>query len=281
MDVRPIALCLIWLSVGVTLAGPGHSGKRLSLAEFQVRFANSFHTDRADEMFALADAQRDLLRPAIDALLHQDLVAGDPSAKANTGDFLVRAEALARLIVNLSGDDFPLHRVAIHKGWHSDERAEKVRADGELRNSEIAYQEGRYADSMQGADLAVASYRRLGDVHGELQALHALGQSARRLTKYADAIAHHERALALARTHADRAGQGQALIDLGDVYERQKDHGEAIVFYETALKFLRIPENWRERGRALRQLGDIRVARGEFESAFDAYGTSRRTTLKS
>lgn len=277
--MSPVKICVstVCILTSVVWIGITTASVRLSPNELEHHLIDAIDTQHDQEARTLAGTHQDLLRPLVIQLLTRycDLmVANNESEQLHR--HLEQAERIARLISELSGDDYVLHQTERIKGWTPEQCSAKVQADHTQGLVEEAYLKGEYADTVTLASRAFARYQNLTDVPGQLSALHLKGQSLRKLTRYTESLKTHAMAQRIAENQGDVLGQGEALIDLGDVHERRKDHAKALHHYEMALDILIVPDFWREAGRALKQMGDIHVSRGDFDHAFQSYGTALR-----
>jgi CHAT domain-containing protein/tetratricopeptide (TPR) repeat protein len=243
----------------------------LTLQDFRSGFECAFAKKDSSIMKKLAMEHPEKLRLLIDDILSGFSRASAESRTMDAENACDLAAAAAGLSQELFDDPFPANQVGLYKSWTRNEHLKKLNADVFLKETRLAFDEGRYGDVLVPGGSALEIYTDLKDEAGQGKALHYLGQAQRRLTDYLEAMSLHHRALALAMQESDRLYRGMALIDLGDVHERKKERAVAIKFYTEALQVLKSPADWQEAARALRQMGDLHVVTGNFESAYEAY----------
>jgi CHAT domain-containing protein/predicted negative regulator of RcsB-dependent stress response len=243
----------------------------LTLQDFRSGFESAFAKKDVPAMKTLAGEHPEKLRLMIEENLSEFSSASSESRTVDAEKAYDLAAAAAGLSQELFDDPFPANQVRLYRSWKRDEHLMKIKADVFLRQTRVAFDEGRYGDVHVPGRSALEIYTVLKDEAGQGKALHYMGQADRRLANYPDALSLHHQALVLATQASDRLHRGLALIDIGDVHERKKEPETAIKFYTEALQILKSPADWKASALALRQLGDVYVATGRFENAYGAY----------
>ena len=225
-------------------------------------------------MEKLAQAQPEKIRPLFQIYMSDFSRAASESRTEEADHSYALALAVAGFSQELFNDPFPENRIKLFRSWTPDQHRLKTEADDLLKESMAAYDQGRYGDVTTPGNAALEIYTRLGDVSGQGETLHYLGQAQRRLADYPQALILHHRALDLAIKASDPLLQGRSLIDIGDVHERKKDQKTAEKFYREAIQILKSPAFGLESATAHRQLGDVYVATGDFENAYQSFSAA-------
>ncbi|MFI0420781.1 tetratricopeptide repeat protein [Spongiactinospora sp. 9N601] len=119
--------------------------------------------------------------------------------------------------------------------------------------------------------IAVQAAIRLGDRHGEGQALNNLGPALRQVRRFDEAIITCEQAAAIFREMGDRHGEGLALGNLGLALEQVRRFDEAITAHEQAGVIYREMGDRHGEGRAVNNLGLALREVGRFDEAITAH----------
>lgn len=269
-----IALSVTWTVIAVFFSSSSALAvspilPRPASPSFESEFRDSFQS--GNQIYKkLATDHPDQLRPFLDQLLAGYITASLENNSKKKKSLSVLCRAVAGEAKRL-GDRFPMHQVKRYLSWAPRQLRLKSRADAELKRVETLFAEGKYGDVERPGLFALKLYARLQDEAGEGDALHLLGQAARRLTLYPAALGYHQRALAIACRTGDSLREGRSLTDLADVHERRKDWQSSLALYGQALQVLKIPAQWQEASRTLMQLGDVYTGGRDFVHAYGAY----------
>lgn len=135
--------------------------------------------------------------------------------------------------------------------------------------------DGPWADGMDRQAAAAAAARRVGDRHGEADALNELGMLHNLAGDYPLALSTLETALAIYRELGDRLGQANCVYGLGRTLRRMVDYSAAAQMLTDALDAYRDLGDQRGEAGAWNDLGIVRYQTGEYSDAIDALKESQ------
>jgi len=150
----------------------------------------------------------------------------------------------------------------------------KAEEDRVLQQCRQALQKSQYEAAVKACDQAVATFRQLKQLGGEVKALNNLGVAYYSLKNYEKAIASHEQSLALARALKDRQGEGRSLSNLGDAYNVLGNYAKVLEYYEQNLVIARELKDRKNERRSLSNLGDAYNSLGNFSKAIEYHEQS-------
>ena len=130
--------------------------------------------------------------------------------------------------------------------------------------------DGSWSEYQLISEHAAGIAQRLGDRHGQADALIALGMGCWLVDDYQKAAEVLERALGLFRELGDRQGQARAFYELGTVRNETGNHSEAAEVLERALGLFRELGDRRGEALAVYRLGAVRYHTGDFPGAIEA-----------
>jgi CHAT domain-containing protein len=133
---------------------------------------------------------------------------------------------------------------------------------------------GDYRRTIESMEQGLAIFRRLGDRVNEANALDNLGLAYRDLEDYPRAIEFYGQSLAIFRELGDQDGEGYALLNLGLAHSKIGDYRLAIEFYEQSLPIFRELGDQDGEGNALNNLGFAYRNLENYRLAIEFYGQS-------
>lgn len=116
-------------------------------------------------------------------------------------------------------------------------------------------------------ETALLLYRQNGNVLGEANCLHGLGEVASRLSDYKEAKRKFEMALRLYLKSRDLTGQANSVFSLGDIALRRQDYVNARRHFERALPLYQQVESVLGEINCTCSLGDIAFRTSDFDEA--------------
>jgi tetratricopeptide (TPR) repeat protein len=129
----------------------------------------------------------------------------------------------------------------------------------------------RFEDWITITNTSIQAARRLGDRHGEGNALNNLGVALRQMRRFDEAITAGWRAAAIYRDTRDRHGQGTALDNLGSALQEVRRFDDAITAYQDAAAIYRDTGDRYGEGTALGNLGTALQGVLRFDEAITAH----------
>ncbi len=131
----------------------------------------------------------------------------------------------------------------------------------------LHYLQGEHGAARATLDQALATYRELGDRHGETLCLEDLGIVAAALGEYAASRAYAERALRRHREMGDRKGENRCLNALATAFSHEGDYAAAEAAYRESLALARELEDRTLEALALNNLADGAWTIGDYAAA--------------
>ncbi|HVD16289.1 MAG TPA: tetratricopeptide repeat protein [Actinomycetota bacterium] len=185
--------------------------------------------------------------------------------------------------VDVPEDPMPLHGRAEALAWLEAERVNLLAAArqaasnpcvppevvGHLATALFRFLEtrGSWHDLAALNQLALQTACRVGDLHGEAQALNDLAATHYRLGRLDQAVVYSEQTLTIRRKLGDRVGEGQALSNLGVHWHAVGQLDRALACYDQSLTILRQAGEHASVGRVLGNLGGVYQDLGRFDDA--------------
>ena len=230
--------------------------------EHAVRAAHARHflaLVRDPATFALADAERDNLRAALDwpmsgdpALLDTPLARGLTAYLFSRGQF-VEARRVLSGVADAAPDD-----ATRAWAWHGAAIA--------------ANESGDPAAARAIAERCAATFAALGDDAGRCTALTVVGNAEKSLGRYPEAAEAHRLSLELARSMDDPRRVTVALNNLGTLAHDRGDHDAARAHYAASLEIKREVGDDRGTALVLMNLGGVENDLGRHAAALDYLG---------
>jgi tetratricopeptide (TPR) repeat protein len=128
---------------------------------------------------------------------------------------------------------------------------------------------GEYPKSIDLSEKALEIARRIGDIHGEGNALDNMGSAYMYLGEYRKAIDLHQEAVEKHRRIGDVRGQGRDLGNIGLAYVNLGEYRKAIDLYEKTLDLHRRIGDVRDEGNDLGNIGLAYANLGEYRKAIE------------
>jgi tetratricopeptide (TPR) repeat protein len=144
--------------------------------------------------------------------------------------------------------------------------AEKT-ANSAFRVAQVLYWVNRYEDAVRLLGRAEELYCQAGDVLGEANCTHSLGNIALIRSDHAEAQRRYEAAFLMYRQVGDVQGEANCIQNLGDIALSRSDHAEARRRYEAALPMYRQVGDVQGEANCIQSLGDIALRRSDHAEA--------------
>ncbi len=137
--------------------------------------------------------------------------------------------------------------------------------------AEEIYQTGAYADSLSRWELALASYRSVGDVNGEAATLNRIGHTYAGLGDNAKALDYFQQGLAIARSINNRQQAASALNGIGATHAVEGRYADAVSVLKEALDISRLADDRKAEADSLNHLGLAEITQANFPAALDYF----------
>src|SRR5919199_1326284 len=135
----------------------------------------------------------------------------------------------------------------------------------------LYFDQGKYPNSTEAYQQALAIERQLGDRGGEASTLKLIAGNHARLGEFRQALELHEQVLTIVRELQDPVGEAGALVGIGKTYSDLGQYSKAEEYYQQALAIARKQGALLDQAGILNNLGGIYGTQGERERQLKSY----------